>query len=207
MNKIIIAQDQKYALDLIQNELANSPISIYEKDEFSIDDTRDLIAEAYIASEKEKYIILLANSYNKYAQNAMLKILEETPKNINIFLIAKRKSIFLPTVRSRLSVRYINSKKVQKDIIFDFDKLDLKSIYNYIKSFQYQNKEDAKFFIELALNHYVKNVDRFPSKEILDLMQRSYALVDLNTPSHIAILPLILALLKEKNGSKTSRQY
>jgi DNA polymerase-3 subunit delta' len=45
-----------------------------------------------------------ADTMNRNAQNAVLKILEEPPKNSMIIMIAHRMGTFLPTIRSRVNV-------------------------------------------------------------------------------------------------------
>lgn len=205
MNKIVVSKDIQKALKIVLEQAGNLPKAVFEREEFLVDDARAVIDEAYIASHTTKKLILVATKYNEFAQNALLKVLEEPPVNIEIILIAPRKSLFLPTIRSRLTVEYINSSKPQYEKIINFDTLDLKTVYNFVKNFQYKPQEESKAVVESALDFYIKNFKKLPKKRVLDLIERSYALININTPSHIAILPLLLVLLEEKNGSKTSR--
>lgn len=206
MNRIVVSSDIKQALEIVVGEIGSNPRVVFEADEFLIDNSRALIDEAYIASEKEKYLIAVANRYRDEAQNALLKVFEEPPRNIKIVLIAPRKSIFLPTIRSRATIKYIKSVKPKIEAVFDFNNLTLDAIYNYIKNYHYQSKEDSRFLVEQALEYYSKTIKKFPNKQILDAIQRTYWLIGTNSPSHLVILPLLLLLLEEKNrGSKTSR--
>lgn len=205
MSKIIISSDIKQALDQVVNDLADSPKLVLEKDDFLIDDAGEVIKEAYKASDQTKYIITCAESYNRFAQNSLLKILEEPPRNIDIILIAPRKSIFLPTIRSRLMIEYKKSQKEPKVSLIDFDKLDIKEIYNFVKTHSYTSKENAKTIVETATDWYAKNLSKTPSARVLEALQRSYYLLNINTPAVAAVLPLLLIILEEKNGSKTTR--
>ncbi len=74
-------------------------------EDFKIEDAKEVIAEAYKSEENTKTLILGAKSFTIPAQNALLKILEEPPKNIVFVLLAPNKSTFLPTVRSRMSLQ------------------------------------------------------------------------------------------------------
>ena len=55
---------------------------------------RRLFKEAYIAEIKPKILILGAKGYRVEAQNSLLKILEEPPRNIVFVLIAPTKTVF-----------------------------------------------------------------------------------------------------------------
>ena len=57
-----------------------------EKDEFLIAQSTQAIKEAYIASNEKKYIFLCGTTFRKEAQNSLLKILEEPPRNV-VFII------------------------------------------------------------------------------------------------------------------------
>ena len=53
---------------------------IYEREDFKIDDAKEVIAKSYLIYEQEMLIIISANKYNIAAQNALLKIIEEPPQ-------------------------------------------------------------------------------------------------------------------------------
>jgi DNA polymerase III subunit delta' len=77
---------------------------VFLRDDFKIEDAHEVISEAYKSEENRKLLILGAKSFTVPAQNALLKILEEPPRNIVFVLMAPNKSTFLPTVRSRLTL-------------------------------------------------------------------------------------------------------
>ncbi len=58
-----------------------------------------------------------ADTMNRNAQNALLKILEEPPKNTVLILITHRLGALIPTIRSR--TRLINIKPLQADVMAD----------------------------------------------------------------------------------------
>ena len=104
---ILIDNDLSLAIsNLNLNELDSR---VFLRDDFGINDAKDVISESYISSQKLKTIIIAANKFNIYAQNALLKIFEEPPKNIRFIIIAKSKSSLLPTILSRMAI--IKNKK------------------------------------------------------------------------------------------------
>ena len=107
-----------------------------EKDEFQIEQANKTLKESYIASNETKYLFLCGATFRVEAQNALLKILEEPPKNIVFILLVSSKNSLLPTIYSRLP--YKNLKKVvnKDDIELNIKKLDLKDIYTFIKNSQ-----------------------------------------------------------------------
>lgn len=72
-----------------------------------VDEVRDIRRSAFIAandSEIKAYIIRRADTMNVRAQNAMLKLLEEPPKNVYFMLLVENTTSLLATVRSRAPV-------------------------------------------------------------------------------------------------------
>lgn len=84
----------------------------------SIDDIRKLRNDAYIvANEGSRKIYLIKNAHkmNEYAQNALLKCLEEPPDNVMIMLECEESAQLLETVRSRcVSFRAGQGVQVEK---------------------------------------------------------------------------------------------
>jgi DNA polymerase-3 subunit delta' len=65
------------------------------------------IKEAYIASNDIKYIFLCGATFRKEAQNSLLKVLEEPPRNVVFIIITNSKTSMLPTIYSRLPYKYL----------------------------------------------------------------------------------------------------
>ena len=75
------------------------------KQGFSVETLRDLCADAFILpnnGEKKVYILADCDNISVLAQNTLLKIVEEPPKFTHFIFTAQSKSIFLPTVLSRV---------------------------------------------------------------------------------------------------------
>lgn len=168
-----------------------------EKDEFQIEQANKTLKEAYIASNKTKYLFLCGATFRVEAQNALLKILEEPPKNIVFILLVSSKNSLLPTIYSRLP--YKNLKKVvEKDNIeLNIKKLDLKDIYTFIKNNQKITKDEAINIVETILIKANKENIKFNQKE-LDVFFKSIKLLELNSKPTTVLTYLLLSILEKE---------
>lgn len=69
-----------------------------------VDTVRSMKREIYIkpySAERKVYILPKADTMNTFAQNSLLKVLEEPPEYCTIILIAENSNSFLPTILSR----------------------------------------------------------------------------------------------------------
>lgn len=178
-------------------------VEVFEREDFKIDDAKEVITQSYLTREKQSLIILAANKYNHAAQNALLKIIEEPPSKIQFILIAKNKNALLPTIRSRMRIITHKSHLELPPFALNVKKLNLQEIYHFCKQNEGKapSKEETKLQIESLL---------FALKEAkIKLTQRELSLFDtaikLNqndaTEKHNYIfLPLLLRIYqKQKN--------
>ncbi len=93
-------------------DFAHPDIKVFEKlaksgKPVSVDDVRSVKSDAYIApaaAECRIYIALNAEKLNVQSQNALLKLLEEPPKNVYFIFSCPSAKMMLETVRSRAAV-------------------------------------------------------------------------------------------------------
>ena len=168
-----------------------------EKDEFQIEQANKTLKEAYIASNETKYLFLCGATFRVEAQNALLKILEEPPKNIVFILLVSSKNSLLPTIYSRL--QYKNLKKVveKDDIELNIKKLDLKDIYTFIKNSQKITKDEAINIVETILIKANKENVKLNQKE-LDIFFKSIKLLELNSKPTTVLTYLLLSILEKE---------
>ncbi|MBP6289797.1 MAG: DNA polymerase III subunit delta' [Aliarcobacter sp.] len=168
-----------------------------EKDEFQIEQANKTLKEAYIASNETKYLFLCGATFRVEAQNALLKILEEPPKNIVFILLVSSKNSLLPTIYSRLP--YKNLKKVveKDDIELNIKKLDLKDIYTFIKNSQKITKDEAINIVETILIKANKENVKLNQKE-LDIFFKSIKLLELNSKPTTVLTYLLLSILEKE---------
>ena len=68
-----------------------------------IDDVKKQIAQTDFSTETSRLVVFSFYHITLEAQNALLKFLEEPPKNTTIFLLTGDSTVLLPTVLSRVS--------------------------------------------------------------------------------------------------------
>jgi len=164
-----------------------------EKDEFLLVQATQAIKEAYISSNENKYIFLCGNTFRKEAQNSLLKVLEEPPKNTIFIIITNSKASILPTIYSRLPFRYLKTTSIKEDIELNISNFDLKDIYIFIKEKQKISKKEAKDLIESILLK-VKNEKIKLSENQLNFFSKSLKLLELNSKPVNILTTLLLSL-------------
>jgi DNA polymerase-3 subunit delta' len=167
------------------------------KNDFLIAHARLAIKEAYLTSAQTKYIILAGSSFSIESQNALLKVLEESPKNIVFILITNSKNALLPTVYSRLPVYYKKTKKIQIESPLDFKQLDLKEVYDFLKDHQRVSKSEAKNLIEAMLLKIQKQNIKLSAKE-LNSFSTAMKLCELNSRPINILTTLLLNLVTKR---------
>lgn len=190
---------QKHSLKSNDFDIKKEFLRIIVRDEFKIEDAHDVIAEAYFISSQPKKIFIVANLFNHFAQNALLKILEEPPSNIEFILIAKNKTAFLPTIRSRLALEDRREKKIPIPFELDIKTLTLGKIYDFLKSIENENsKEDTKQKIQSLLFSLNQNHIKLNEKELKSFDEALKANQNYQR-SVYNFLPLLLIVLRHKN--------
>lgn len=168
-----------------------------EKDEFQIAQAHQAVKESYISSNETKYIILCGNGFRTEAQNSLLKVLEEPPKNIVFIIITTSKNTLLPTILSRLPQKYLKKSSLKIELDIDFMKMDLKELYHFLKDNQKIGKLEAKAIIESALFKINSQKIKLSQKE-LDGFSNALRLLELNSrPIHV-LTTLFLTIIQRK---------
>ena len=170
-----------------------------EKEEFLTAQAVQAIKEAYIASNETKYIFLCGSTFRKEAQNSLLKVLEEPPRNVVFIIITNSKTSLLPTIYSRLPYKYLKTSILKKDeSTLNLNKLDLKDIYNFLKENQKISKNEAKQIVESILLKVNSQKIKLSAKE-LDFFSKSIKLLELNSRPINILTTLLLSLANQKN--------
>jgi len=169
-----------------------------EKDEFLLLQATQAIKEAYIASNETKYIFLCGSTFRKEAQNSLLKVLEEPPRNVVFIIITNSKTAMLPTIYSRIPYKYLKKSVLKDEFTLNINKLDLKEIYNFLKENQKISKNEAKDIVESILLKVNKQDIKLSAKE-LDFFSKSIKLLELNSRPINILTTLLLFLANQKN--------
>ncbi|MEV9593230.1 DNA polymerase III subunit delta' [Aliarcobacter butzleri] len=169
-----------------------------EKEEFLIAQANETIKEAFIATSEKKYLFLCGSTFRKEAQNALLKILEEPPRNIVFILITNSKTSLLPTIYSRLPYKYLKKSEQKIESSLDLNRLDLKDIYTFLQENQKISKLEAKDIVESLLLKANNQKIKLSQKK-LDFFSKAIKLLELNSKPINVLTTLLLYLSNQKN--------
>ncbi len=169
----------------------------FMRDDFKIEDAKEVISEAYKSEDNTKTLILGAKSFTVPAQNALLKILEEPPRNIVFILLAPNKSIFLPTVRSRLSLKQEHTERLYETLPITLKNLDLSGLFTFVKEHDRLKKHEAKALIE-QLFHQAIHIEKLSLTTVqLEGFDKALRLIELNSRMQSVLVMVLMNFLKE----------
>jgi DNA polymerase-3 subunit delta' len=174
----------------------------YVCDDFKIEDAKEVIAEAYKAEENTKTLILGAKTFNVPAQNALLKILEEPPRNIVFILMAPNKSTFLPTIRSRLTLHIETKNTTHAPLDISLGTLDLARLFAWVKEHEKLKKHEAKELITQLWHHAVYVEKLSLSSVQMDSFDKAIRLIELNGRFQTILVMLLMGFLKESSRGR-----
>ncbi|MGP1561700.1 MAG: DNA polymerase III subunit delta' [Helicobacteraceae bacterium] len=201
-NKLFITNDLDAFYEDLQLELNTKNIVLFDDEDFKIEAARALIEQAFLASPEQKFIIVKAKTYNEVSQNALLKILEEPLENVAIYLIGLSKSVFLPTIRSRLIVQTKTYSIERSEPDFDFSRLSLEAIYEFlINNNRFMGKDLAGQYVDLALRWY-QNSQAPLDGDLLELFGAAKRLIHLNANAQTVLVTLMLKILDVVKNAK-----
>lgn len=149
IGEIIITKNVNSIIEDLKEIYSN--YRIFYRNDFKIDDAKEVINESYISSATQKVIIIAGEKFNIYAQNALLKLLEEPPNNIKFILIAKSKNTILPTIKSRMTLTNKKGKTSHKILDINLNSITIGDIVNYVNLLHSYNKEEVKENIQSLL--------------------------------------------------------
>ncbi len=178
---IIIDKESEQRVASLLAELKNSRVVTFLEDDFKVEHAKAVIAESYISEENLKTIIIATKNFNTFSQNALLKIFEEPPRNIEFIIIVPTKSLLLPTIRSRLPILKKREHHTVNEIDFSFVKLDNARIFTFLKEYERAGRHEAKTIIE-ALFYRATVVDKLILTAYqLECFDKAYRLLEVNS--------------------------
>ncbi len=200
-SKIVSCIDLEYAYKQILTYIDSKLIKTFCLQDFKVDDAHKVIEEAYIAESETKYIIICASTFNTYAQNALLKILEEPPKNIIFIIIVKSKTILLPTIRSRLPLEYIKLKQERIKLKIDLNSMSYQDIFYFLKENRHLKKEELKEIVQEIIYQAIVELKIDFIESELEMFDKLLVLIEQNSKAY-TILSYLLMLIYRKNSAK-----
>ena len=195
---ILIANEIESEIERLENELKPLRVIKFFEENFKIEHAKLVTQEAYISESETKYIIIAAIEFTSVAQNSLLKLLEEPPKNIEFIIISPTKSNLLPTVRSRLPILKREQHHRQKDIEINLAKLDYKEIFSFLKTNNRVSKNEAKALIEALFYKATVEQQLILSQKQLENFDMAYRLLDLNARPQSIFAMLLMSFAGER---------
>jgi len=199
LSHILICKNVEKANEYLLELLRKERHLFYSKDEFLMDDAKDVVKEAYIAEISNKYLVLSAKSYRVEAQNALLKILEEPPHHIVFIVVAPSKTALLPTIRSRLPHKELQVEEEKIESGLPLANLDLNDIYPFVQQNQNIDKNRLKILVQTIVYEsiHVHHL-RFSEKE-LGHFQKLLHLVELNSRPQTILSSVLLSIMLRRH--------
>lgn len=197
MNRIVLSNNFESVKAEILSQNKNT--RFFENSEILIDQARAAIDEAYIAENSLKTIVLIGHKFRVEAQNTLLLVLEDSPKNIEFILVSVSKSVFLPTIRSRLAIINRLEKVEIPEVNLNFKKLTLHDINAFLKekiSLEKTgdlSKEELSNLVHSIVKTSILQGVKFSTSE-LEYINKLFVLTNLNTKARAILTPLLLMI-------------
>ena len=166
--------------------------------EFLVEHAREAIAKAYVASEALNYIILIAPKFSDVAQNRLLKVIEEPPRNKAFILITASKSALLPTIQSRLPVTVLHDAQEEKALSLDIENLNLAKVYEFLQANSRISTVECKILVEKISLEAMKSGKYNLDEGTLKLFSDTVQALDMGSPTSFILNTLLLKLLSKK---------
>lgn len=171
---------------------------VCEKESFRLTDAKIVVEKAYMASEKQTVIILVATTFSTEVQNKLLKILEEPPKNKSFLLLTESKSAILATIKSRLPVNIMSEKRVDIALDLDLMQLSLSTVYEFIQTHKRTDAKAMKLLIEAISKESIQSQKYDLDEKTLTLFSNAFIALDVGSPPQFVLNTLLLKLLARK---------
>ncbi len=196
---ILISSDIEASFESLKVQLhPNRVVGFIEDGDFKIEHAKAVINESYISESEVKYLILAAKNFNHISQNALLKVLEEPPRNIEYIIISPTKSNLLPTVRSRLPIIKGIQNHETPDLDLNLLKIDYAHVFAFLKEHSRIGKIEAKLLVE-ALYYRATVVDKLLlSRQQLDNFDKAYRLLEVNSKPQNILSMLLMSFVGER---------
>lgn len=198
LSRIVLTHNREEYIQSMIKKVEPASLRVFAREEFNMDFAREVISEAFITTDGMKQIIISADSYNLYAQSALLKILEEPPASVRFILLASNKSVFLPTVLSRLLLEDRREKLIIPVFSLNLKTLGLKEIYVFLKENKHLSQSQTREQIQ-SLLFSIKKEGISLNREELDFFDKALLANKNYQNFQILFAPLLLMILKKRS--------
>lgn len=195
-NSIVSSNNIKAVFDFFKKNISIHNLRVFgDLDKmFTIDLSRAVLREVTKSSYEDKYILLLGSSFREEAQNALLKILEDTPSRVIFIILIENRNGVMATVRSRMHKVYWKLEESKRNLKDDLDYKNLTD--RRVMDFLLNNKRISRDKVsELIKNTIIldgiSNSSTFNLEE-LDKLTDYLKLLKLNSPAQPVLTSFLL---------------
>ena len=195
---ILISTDVEAEATRLESELKPFRTVKFVEESFKIEHAKAVLAEAYISESQTKYIVLGAEEFTAVAQNSLLKLLEEPPRNIEFIIISPTKSNLLPTVRSRLPILKINTTHEMQEINLNLSRIDYAQVFGFLKENARIKKIEAKELLEALFYRATVTDMLILTPTQLENFDKAYRLLELNSRPQSVLAMVVMSFVRER---------
>ena len=195
---ILISTDVEAEATRLESELKPFRTVKFVEESFKIEHAKAVLAEAYISESQTKYIVLGAEEFTAVAQNSLLKLLEEPPRNIEFIIISPTKSNLLPTVRSRLPILKVNTTHEMQEINLNLSRIDYAQVFAFLKENARIKKIEAKELLEALFYRATVTDMLILTPTQLENFDKAYRLLELNSRPQSVLAMVVMSFVRER---------
>ncbi|NOZ90082.1 MAG: DNA polymerase III subunit delta' [Epsilonproteobacteria bacterium] len=197
---VIVTNSPQKTLESLISIKKDESFTIIDTDgkEFLVEHASEAIAKAFVASDIKEYIILIAPRFSTIAQNRLLKIIEEPPRNKHFILITESKSSILPTIKSRLPIFVSNDEQKEDSLELDIENFNLAKAYEFIQANSRLSATECRVVIENIVKKAIKSKRYKLDESILELFSNSIKALEVGSPTQFVLTTVLLKLLAKK---------
>ena len=195
---ILIATNIEAEAEKLEVDLKPFRVVKFIEENFKIEHAKAVLTEAYISESETKYIVLAAEEFTSVAQNSLLKLLEEPPRNIEFIIISPTKSNLLPTVRSRLPILKVNTTHEMQEIELSLSRIDYAQVFSFLKQNARIKKIEAKEILEAIFNRATVIDMLILTPTQLENFDKAYRLLELNSRPQSVLAMVIMSFVRER---------
>ncbi len=195
---ILISTNVEAEAEKLEVDLKPFRVVKFIEENFKIEHAKAVLAEAYISESETKYIVLGAQEFTAVAQNSLLKLLEEPPRNIEFIIISPTKSNLLPTVRSRLPILKVNTTHEIQEINLNLSRIDYAQVFAFLKENARIKKIEAKELLEALFYRATVTDMLILSPAQLENFDKAYRLLELNSRPQSVLAMVVMSFVRER---------
>jgi len=194
---VIVTNEPQKTLELLISLKTNEIFTIIDTDnkEFLIEHATLAIEKAFVATDVDNYIILIAPRFSDISQNRLLKIIEEPPNNKHFILITESKSSILATIKSRLPITILHDNKNEEILQLDIDNLNLAKVYKFVQEHSRISSVECRVLVEQIAKKAIKSGRYNLNEVLLKVFADSIKALEVGSPTTFILNTILLKLL------------